>query len=120
MVAILLVVGISVGLSVIGMILRFGQGAEILTWGFIAILLPLSGIFYPIDALPDALQPIAGLLPTTHVFDALRTVLDDQPVPWDEIGIAAIGALVMMGASMLFVRQMLALFRKRGYVSRHT
>src|SRR6202521_884432 len=66
LVAVLLVVGWAVSLIVIGLILRFGQGAEILTWGFIALLLPLSGIFYPISALPGALQPIAEALPTTH------------------------------------------------------
>ena len=36
------------------------------------VLLPLSGVFYPIDALPAVLQPIALVLPTTHAFAALR------------------------------------------------
>ena len=51
LVAILLVVGWAIALFVIGLILRVGQGAEILAWGFIALIMPLSGIFYPVSAL---------------------------------------------------------------------
>ena len=76
----------------IGLLLRFGQGAEILTWGFIALLLPLSGIFYPVEALPAALQPIALALPTTHVFAAAQQVVAGNPLPWDQVGIAAASA----------------------------
>ena len=85
LVAILLVVGWSVALVVIGLILRCGQGAEILTWGFIAFLLPLSGIFYPVSALPGVLQPLALALPTTHAFAAGRAVVTGHPLPWDQV-----------------------------------
>jgi ABC-2 type transport system permease protein len=119
LVAVLLVVGWSVALIVIGLILRVGQGAEILTWGFIALLLPLSGIFYPVDALPDVLQPIAELLPTTHVFAAAQDVVSGKPLPWDQVGLAAAGAVVMAGFSVWFLTRMLAVFRARGYISRH-
>lgn len=117
--AILMVVGWSVALIVIGLLLRFGQGAEILTWGFIALLLPLSGIFYPVDALPGALQPVAEALPTTHVFAAAQGVVEGHPLPWDEVGIAAGSALVLAVAAVWFLTRMLAVFRARGYISRH-
>jgi len=119
LVAILIVVGWAVALIVIGLLLRVGQGAEILTWGFIALLLPLSGIFYPVEALPDLLQPIAELLPTTHVFAAAQAVVEGHPLPWDEVAIAAAGALVMAAFSVWFLTHMLGVFRARGYISRH-
>ena len=34
----------------------------------------LSGIFFPIDSLPDVVQPIAGLLPLSFVANALREI----------------------------------------------
>ena len=43
-IAVLLLVGWSCGMIVIGLILRFGQGAEILAWGMLALVLPLSGV----------------------------------------------------------------------------
>ena len=119
LVAILIFVGWSVTLIVIGLLLRFGQGAEILTWGFIALLLPLSGIFYPVDALPAALQPIAEALPTTHVFAAAQQVVAGNPLPWDEVGIAAASAVVLAAFAVWFLTHMLAVFRSRGYISRH-
>jgi len=119
MVALLLAVGWSVGMIVIGLILRVGQGAEILAWGLLAMLMPLSGIFYPVSALPGILQPIGRVLPLTHIFAAARAVLAGDPLPWGELGIAAAGALVLAVASVWFVVRMLAVFRARGYISRH-
>lgn len=119
LIAILLFVGWSVALIVIGLILRLGQGAEIMTWGFIAILLPLSGIFYPVNALPGILQPVSEALPTTHVFAAAHRVVDGHALPWGQVGIAAGGAVVMAVLALWFLLRMLATFRRRGYISRH-
>lgn len=118
-VAILVVVGWAVGFFVIGLILRVGQGAEILAWGALALIMPLSGVFYPVSALPRVLQPIGRLLPTTHVFAAARTVVGGHPLPWSQVGIGAGGAIVMAVLSTFYVLRMLALFRRRGLISRH-
>src|SRR5688572_24709619 len=57
--AVLMIVGWGVGVANIGVVLRFGQGAEILTWGTNFILMALSGVFNPVEALPAGLQPLA-------------------------------------------------------------
>jgi ABC-2 type transport system permease protein len=119
LVAILLVVGWAIALFVIGLILRVGQGAEILAWGAIALIMPLSGIFYPVSALPGALQPVAQALPTTHVFEAARGVLAGEGLSWSEVGIAAAESAVLVAGAIWFLVTMLATFRKRGYISRH-
>jgi ABC-2 type transport system permease protein len=118
-IAVLLVVGGSVALIVVGLVLRVGQGAEILAWGLLALIMPLSGIFYPVNALPGGLQPVAVILPTTHIFAAARTVLAGHPFPLGQLGIAAAGAVVLAALSLLYVTRMLATFRRRGYISRH-
>jgi ABC-2 type transport system permease protein len=120
LVAILLVVGWSVGLIVIGLILRVGQGAEILAWGMIAMVMPLSGVFYPTTALPGILQPVAAVLPTTHAFAAARAVVAGHALPWGQVGLAAIGSLATAVAAAVYVTRMLRVFRSRGYISRHT
>jgi len=119
LVGVLLVVGWAMSLIVIGLILRFGQGAEILTWGFIALLLPLSGIFYPVSALPGALQPLAKALPTTHAFAAAHRVVQGHALPWGQVGVAFASAIVMSAFALWFLTRMLAVFRSRGYISRH-
>jgi ABC-2 type transport system permease protein len=75
--------GWSVGLSMSGMIMRMGLSAETFAWAGIFILLPVSGVYYPISALPTWLQYIAWCLPTAYVFEGMRTILTQQVVRWD-------------------------------------
>jgi ABC-2 type transport system permease protein len=116
----LLLVGWVIALFVVGLLLRFGQGAEILAWGIMFVLMPTSGVFYPVDALPGSLQPFAHLLPTTHAFAAARELVAGNPLPWDEVGLAAIGCVVSALAGLAFVLRMLRVFRARGYVTRYS
>lgn len=118
--AVLLAVGWAISLLVIGIVLRFGAGAEALAWGVMFVVMPLSGIFYPVDALPPALQPIAQVLPTTHAFAALRGLVDGGSLDWGELGIAAASTAVFSALALWFLVRMLALFRRRGYITRYT
>lgn len=118
--AVLLVVGWAISLLVIGLVLRFGSGAEALAWGVMFVLMPLSGVFYPVESLPGALQPLALALPTTHAFEALRALVDTGTLPWREVAIAAAGSIVLVALALAYLVQMLRLFRRRGYVTRYT
>jgi ABC-2 type transport system permease protein len=115
---VLLIAGWAISLFVVGLVLRFGQSAEVLAWGILFVVMPLSGVFYPVEALPAPLEPIARILPTTHAFAAARAVLDGEPLPWDQLAYAMVGIVVLVGAGLLFVTTMLRTFRQRGYVTR--
>jgi ABC-2 type transport system permease protein len=119
-VAVLMLVGWCIALLVIGLILRYGSGAEILTWGILFIAIALSGAFYPVDALPAVFRPLSEVLPSTHAFEAARTLLDGDPMPWGEMAAAAVGLVVLIPLSVLFLLRMLHLFRARGYVTRYS
>lgn len=119
-VAVLLIVGWAISLFVMGLVLRFGTGAEALAWGVMFVLLPLSGVFYPTDALPMVMRPLALALPTTHAFSALRGLVDHGTLNWTQIEIAAAGSVVMLFLAGWFLVSMLKTFRKRGYITRYT
>jgi ABC-2 type transport system permease protein len=119
-VAVLMVTGLTIALVVVGVVLRFGHGAEIVTWGLLFVVVALSGAFYPPEALPGALRPVSALLPSTHAFTAARTVLDGDPFPWDRIAVAAAGLAVAVPAAVAFLLSMLRVFRSRGYVTRYS
>lgn len=119
-VAVLLLVGWVIALFVIGIVLRFGSGAEALAWGVLFMVMPLSGVFYPTRALPAFLQPLAVALPTTHAFAAGRALLDHQGLKWGQLGIAGLSTLGLLVAAVAFVVAMLGLFRKRGYITRYS
>ena len=71
----LTIMGWSLGLVVSALVLRFGQGAESLGWAAIFFVQPISGVFYPIEVLPQWLQPIASIIPASHIFEGLRSIL---------------------------------------------
>jgi ABC-2 type transport system permease protein len=118
--ALLLVVGWSIALFVIGLVLRFGAGAEAFAWGILFVIMPLSGAFYPVEALPPVVRPIAHLLPTTYAFAAGRSVAAGEPMPWGQFAIGAVGAAAVAAIGLGYVTWMLRVFRRRGYVNRYS
>jgi ABC-2 type transport system permease protein len=118
--AILLIVGWVIAVFVIGAVLRFGSGAEALAWGVLFAVMPLSGVFYPVNALPGVVQPLALALPTTYAFDAMRGLVDGRGLDWTQLGIGAGSAFLLAILALVYLTKMLALFRKRGYISRYS
>lgn len=104
----LLLMGWAIGFAISGLVLRFGLGAESLTWVAIFAVAPLSGIYYPISVLPGWLQPIALALPSSYVFEGMRAVLQHGIVRTDFMVIAAALNVVylVLGAAcfLAFVR----------------
>src|SRR4029450_7183095 len=119
-IAILLMGGWAIALLVVGRPLRSGTGAEALAWGIMFVVMPLGGVFYPVEALLAFVQPISELLPTTHAFAAGRALIDGGPVPWGELALAAVGTLAAVAAGLAFVACTLRLFRRRRVVTRYS
>jgi len=79
----------SIGLMMSGLIMRVGQSAETFAWAAVFILLPLSGVYYPITVLPHWMQAISHVIPTSYVFEGMRTILRDHSVQWHLLAISA-------------------------------
>jgi ABC-2 type transport system permease protein len=105
-VANLMVMGWWVALGVISLILRHGAGAEALAWSVLFGLTPLSAVFYPVSILPRAIRPIALALPSSHVFEGMRTVMAGGGVAWGHLGWAiGLNALWLGAAILVFANQ---------------
>jgi ABC-2 type transport system permease protein len=115
---VLMIVGWGLGIAGVGAVLRFGQGAEIITWGSNFVLMALSGAFNPVAALPGPLQPVSRVLPSTHAFQAMRAVLSGKPLPTHLIVQGLLGAVVFVAAGFAFAWAMLRSFRRNGFVTR--
>jgi ABC-2 type transport system permease protein len=79
----LLAMGWAVGLFCTGLLLRMGLGAEGIVWTGIFIIAPITGIYYPVSVLPAWLHPIAWSIPSTYVFEGMRSVLFEHVFRWD-------------------------------------
>ncbi|MBT5048837.1 MAG: ABC transporter permease [Rhodospirillaceae bacterium] len=110
----LMIFGGAIGLAVSGLILRYGLGAESLAWVGIFAVAPISGIYYPIDTLPEWLQTIAWLLPSASVFEGMRAVLTDGLFRTDLFISAILLNLVYLTAALAIFLHIFRVARVRG------
>lgn len=68
-------IGIGVMASVLPLL--FPERGAQMTHIVIAVLLLVSGVYYPIDVLPEALQALSVLSPATYVLEGVRAALMD-------------------------------------------
>ena len=90
----LLLFGYAMGLFTTGLLLRWGHSAEALIWGVPFLIQPFSAIFYPVSVYPAWLKPVVLALPSTHVMEAMRHVIDTGHFPWTSFW-AALGLNVL-------------------------
>lgn len=102
----LMVMGWAVALAVVSLILRHGAGAEALAWSVLFGLTPFAAVFYPVSVLPHVLQPVAFIVPASHVFEGMRSAITGGTVAWDQLGWAAgLNIVWLIGAALLFSYQ---------------
>lgn len=111
----LLAVLLALGAVNLGIFLSTFARTELQVIQFIPVVIVpqglLGGIFWPIDRLPDILQPVAGVLPVTYAVDGLRAVmlrgadLSSSSVQLDLAVLAAIALLFVALASQTIKRE---------------
>jgi ABC-2 type transport system permease protein len=103
--AFLIAVFLAIGAVVLGIFLSTYARTELQVVQFIPIVIVpqglLGGIFWPVDRLPDILQPIARVLPVTYAVDGLREVM----LRGADLGSSAVqlDLAVLLGIAVLFV-----------------
>jgi ABC-2 type transport system permease protein len=108
----------SMGIITTALILRYGHGAEVLAWAIPFLFQPLSAVFYPVAVLPRAIQRIAWMLPTTHAFEGMRTVLAGGPLPWGHVGWAAATNVVLLAIAVAVFARVMTTARELGLLLR--
>lgn len=73
----LVLTGWAISQFVTGILIRYGLGAESLTWVLPFLIAPFSCIYYPLSTLPQWMQSVAVFVPTTYVFEGMRALLID-------------------------------------------
>ncbi len=69
------------------------------------LLLVGGGVIVPLDRFPGAVESALALLPISALSDGLRDVLQDgAAMPWGDLGILAVWAVLGLGAAARFFR----------------
>lgn len=116
----LIVNGWALGFVILGLILRFGPSAEILTWGLNYVMLSISGVFFPVSALPAGVGEFLRYLPTGLAFEAMREIVRGEHAQPGTLWLAAAGSGLVLAGALLFCGWMFRLFRRRGFVTRYS
>lgn len=94
-----------VGFFAAGIVIRFGPKVQTVVWTLPGILLPFSATYFPVDLLPSFIRPISQFLPTTYVFESMRSLVMTGTVDLKYIAISFGLNIVLLTISMIwFVR----------------
>jgi len=115
----LLCFGFSLGLFILGIILRLGTRIQALAWGLVLVFQPLTAAYYPLSVMPAPMQAVARLFPPTYVFEAARAALETPAIRWPELSIAMAENVLYFGLAIWFFNYMYRRSRETGQFARN-
>lgn len=113
----LLVTGISVGIFISALMIRWGRRASSLIWSISYIMLSFSAVFYPLDVLPSWIRWLCYVLPTSYIFEALRYSYATNTIAWYKITASCVLNALFLVTSLVLFYTMFARSRKAGFSS---
>ncbi|MCX6651327.1 MAG: ABC transporter permease [Methanomassiliicoccales archaeon] len=103
---------LGVGMQGLGFLLSANARTEFQAIQFIPLILfpsiLLSGVFWPIQAVPELLRPISYFLPLTYAVDGARSVMVrgwGLGEIWPDLAILALFAVAMLALSVLLMKR---------------
>jgi len=110
----LTITGWAVGLFVSGLIIRYGMRIQTFAWGGIALLSPFSGVYYPVSTLPLWAQKVAMYVPTSYIFEGMRSVIFKGSMLYGDLVKSFIINAIYMTVGLLFFNLMFKKSKIRG------
>ena len=113
-------VGISIMASVLPLL--FPERGAQMTHVFIALLLLISGVYYPVEVLPGVLRKLAVISPATYVLDGVRqALLDGTPLGalWPNIWPALLMGAILIPMGLWVFRQAERYAKRKGKLHRN-
>lgn len=114
----LLLFGWGLGIFTSGLLIRWGNAVQALIWGIPFLIQPFSAIYYPLSILPEWAQFFSRLIPSTFVFESVRSVLDSGQMNWAGFWISIVFNIIFFIFASLFFYWMYFLSRISGRLGR--
>lgn len=110
----LLIFGWSLSFFASSLIIYWGHKVEMFAWMIGFVFAPFSAVFYPLNVLPEWAQVISYCLPTTYIFEGMRSILSTGTFPthyfWLSIGLN----IVYLSAAIVTFNWMFEKTRAKG------
>jgi ABC-2 type transport system permease protein len=108
--------GWTLGIFVAGLLFRFSTKIQSIAWTIIWIFAPFSLVYFPREILPNWGQTLSLLVPTSYVFEEMRSVLHGDRIIWHNLLICLELNLVYLALSALFFRSSFRAALNKGLV----
>lgn len=102
----LIITGWWLGFFINGLILRYGYRVQAFAWALTYLIYPFSAVLYPVSILPVWGQYIATILPTSYIFENMRTVISRGEFVPEQMVIALLLNGIFLCFSLLFLTHM--------------
>jgi ABC-2 type transport system permease protein len=112
--ALLMLSGWVIGFLAASIVIYWGQRFQMLAWMTAYMFAPFSAVFYPVTALPVWAQKISWCLPTTYIFEGMRSILRGGPFPWADAAISLGLNVLYLALSMMLFYWMFERSRSKG------
>lgn len=115
-VALLMFSGWFIGFLGASLIMLGGTRVQTIAWTMGFLFAPFSAVYYPITVLPSWTQVIARALPTTYVFEGMRSILLNGQFSWEYILKSLVLGLIYLVLAICFFLWCCEKSREKGYV----
>ncbi len=110
----LLFFGWTIGFIASSAIVYWGHSVEMFAWMIGGLFAPFSAVFYPVSVLPNWAQIISWCLPTTYIFEGMRSILASGSFNTSYFFISLLLNLLFLSGSILLFRTMFEKSRIKG------
>lgn len=114
----LVLFGWVIGIFMTSLIFRFGSRVQSFVWTIGWLIQPFSAVYYPLDSLPLWLQKISLLLPTTYIFEGMRTAFNKSIIDWKGLIFSFTINIVLLFLVCLFFDNSIKVAKRKGMITR--
>ncbi|TSC78541.1 MAG: ABC-2 type transport system permease protein [Parcubacteria group bacterium Gr01-1014_33] len=91
------------GFLVAGLILRYGKKVQSFAWTLIFAIAPFSAVFYPLSVLPWWAQKISIFVPTSYIFEGMRTLISGGTLNFSTFALSFFLNIVYLCLALIFL-----------------
>lgn len=110
----LFIFGFVLAVFINAIIIRFGSSAQVLAFGMAILVQPLSAVYYPVGALPFVLQYVSYMLPSTYVFESIRSIASGGLFEIESFLFALVLNIIYLGLAAWFFVSMFNKVKRMG------
>lgn len=110
--------GWAMGLFVTSMLYFFGKRIQVLAWSTTWVVQPFSCVFYPMSSLPGWAASIAKVLPTTPVFENLRSFITTGTINYGSLLYSFVANVVLLVLMAFLLKFSFEHARKTGLLAK--